>query len=189
MTRLRGGSPFGRANDRILEPKMSRGMPSMTALLGMLAIAGYQNRDKLAEMFRNATSGQPAAGNKDSLGGMLGNLGGLVGGGGVRCSTAGSANFSSTSNRTVRVTPRSPGSITGRTGRSRRPNLGRRSVRMSCRSWNSRPDCRSRRYSIAWPASCRQPWTNTRPTDGFLLRLANATRTWRKTWASSGRSS
>ncbi|MCP1775137.1 uncharacterized protein YidB (DUF937 family) [Bradyrhizobium japonicum] len=55
----------------------------MTALLGMLALAGYQNRDKLAEMFRNATSGQPAAGNKDSLSGMLGNLGGLVGGGGV----------------------------------------------------------------------------------------------------------
>lgn len=62
---------------------MSRGMPSMTALLGMLAIAGYQNRDKLAEMFRNATSGQSAPGNKDSLSGMLGNLGGLVGGGGV----------------------------------------------------------------------------------------------------------
>ena len=61
---------------------MSRGMPSMTALLGMLAIAGYQNRDKLADMFRNATSGQPS-GAKDSLSGMLGNLGGLVGGGGV----------------------------------------------------------------------------------------------------------
>lgn len=44
---------------------MSRGMPSMTALLGMLAIAGYQNRDKLADIFRNATSGQPA-GAKDS---------------------------------------------------------------------------------------------------------------------------
>jgi hypothetical protein len=55
----------------------------MTALLGMLALAGYQNRDKLAEMFRNATSGQPAEGNKDSLSGVLGNLGGLVGGGGV----------------------------------------------------------------------------------------------------------
>jgi uncharacterized protein YidB (DUF937 family) len=55
----------------------------MTALLGMLALAGYQNRDKLAEMFRNATTGQPAAGNKDSLSGMLGNLGGLVGAGGV----------------------------------------------------------------------------------------------------------
>jgi uncharacterized protein YidB (DUF937 family) len=62
---------------------MSRGMPSMTALLGMLAIAGYQNRDKLADMFRNATSGQQGSGGKDSLSGMLGNLGGLMGGGGV----------------------------------------------------------------------------------------------------------
>ncbi|RXT42982.1 YidB family protein [Bradyrhizobium betae] len=62
---------------------MSRGMPSMTALLGMLAIAGYQNRDKLADMFRNATAGQQGSGGKDSLSGMLGNLGGLMGGGGV----------------------------------------------------------------------------------------------------------
>ena len=29
---------------------MSNGFPSMTALLGLLAVAGYQNRDKLAEM-------------------------------------------------------------------------------------------------------------------------------------------
>ncbi|WP_288582380.1 YidB family protein [uncultured Methylobacterium sp.] len=28
---------------------MSKGYPSMTALLGLLAVAGYQNRDKLAE--------------------------------------------------------------------------------------------------------------------------------------------
>ena len=28
---------------------MSRGFPAMTALLGLLAIAGYQNRDKIAE--------------------------------------------------------------------------------------------------------------------------------------------
>jgi len=62
---------------------MTRGMPSMTALLGMLALAGYQNRDKLAEIFPNATSGQPTEGNKDTLSGMLGNLGGLVGSGGV----------------------------------------------------------------------------------------------------------
>jgi uncharacterized protein YidB (DUF937 family) len=56
-------------------------MPSMTALLGMLAIAGYQNRDKLADMFRNAkTSGQPASGAANPLGGMIG---GLLGGGGV----------------------------------------------------------------------------------------------------------
>ena len=29
---------------------MSRGMPSMTALLGLLAVAGYQNRHKIAEV-------------------------------------------------------------------------------------------------------------------------------------------
>jgi uncharacterized protein YidB (DUF937 family) len=28
---------------------MSKGYPSMTALLGLLAVAGYQNRDKIAE--------------------------------------------------------------------------------------------------------------------------------------------
>ena len=63
---------------------MSRGMPSLTALLGLLATAGYQNRDKLAEMLSgtgsgNQTSGQPQAG----LGGPLGNLSGMVGGAGV----------------------------------------------------------------------------------------------------------
>lgn len=31
---------------------MSDGYPSMTALLGLLAVAGYQNRDKLAEPAR-----------------------------------------------------------------------------------------------------------------------------------------
>ena len=65
---------------------MSRGMPSMTALLGLLAIAGYQNRDKLAEMFRNAGAGgdpsKPGAGG-EPLSGMLGNLGGMLGGAGV----------------------------------------------------------------------------------------------------------
>jgi uncharacterized protein YidB (DUF937 family) len=56
-----------------------RGMPSMVALLGLLAVAGYQNRDKLAEMFRKigekSGTGQPGG-----LGGVLGNLGGLLGG-------------------------------------------------------------------------------------------------------------
>ncbi len=39
---------------------MSDGCRSMTALLGLLALAGYQNRDKLAEMLGGA--GQAAAG-------------------------------------------------------------------------------------------------------------------------------
>jgi uncharacterized protein YidB (DUF937 family) len=62
---------------------MSRGMPSMTALLGLLALAGYQNRDKLAEMVRNVGAGQSKPGAGDALSGMLGNLGGLLGGAGI----------------------------------------------------------------------------------------------------------
>jgi uncharacterized protein YidB (DUF937 family) len=55
-------------------------MPSMVALLGLLAVAGYQNREKIAEMLgklgdKSATGNQPGG-----LGGVLGNLGGLLGG-------------------------------------------------------------------------------------------------------------
>jgi uncharacterized protein YidB (DUF937 family) len=61
---------------------MSRGMPSMTALLGLLAIAGYQNRDKLAEMLKGASANNPAPGG-GGQGGLLGNLGAMLGGAGV----------------------------------------------------------------------------------------------------------
>src|ERR1044072_2590759 len=40
------------------ERTMSRGLPSMTALLGLLALAGYQNRDKLAELLKSTGGGQ-----------------------------------------------------------------------------------------------------------------------------------
>ena len=64
---------------------MSRGMPSMTALLGLLAMAGYQNRDKLAEMLKGATAttNPGGGGQQPGLGGLLGNLGGMLGGAGV----------------------------------------------------------------------------------------------------------
>ena len=63
---------------------MSRGMPSMTALLGLLAIAGYQNRDKLAELLRGAGSAAPGSSDiSQPFGGLLGNLGGMLGGAGV----------------------------------------------------------------------------------------------------------
>ena len=63
---------------------MSRGMPSLTALLGLVALAGYQNRDKLAEMLQGATGSGPSANRQQGpLGGLLGNLGGALAGGGV----------------------------------------------------------------------------------------------------------
>src|SRR3712207_2872962 len=72
---------------------MSRGFPSMTALLGLLAVAGFQNRDKIAEMLGGLSpnagggsggQGQPQVG-QGGLGGLagaggLGGLGGLLGG-------------------------------------------------------------------------------------------------------------
>ena len=60
---------------------MSRGMPSMIALLGLLAVAGYQNRDKIAEVLggrKQEPGGGP--GQSNQAGGVLGNLGGLLSG-------------------------------------------------------------------------------------------------------------
>ena len=64
---------------------MARGFPSMTALLGLLAVAGYQNRDKISEMLRGAIpSGSPnTSGSQQSgaLGGLLSSLQGVGAGG------------------------------------------------------------------------------------------------------------
>src|SRR3981081_2426451 len=63
---------------------MSSGMPSMTALLGLLALAGYQNRDKISDMLRGATAStaQPG-GQQPPVCGLLGNLSGMLGGAGA----------------------------------------------------------------------------------------------------------
>lgn len=69
---------------------MSDGYPSMTALLGLLALAGYQNRDKIAEMLRggeHGTSADPTVqgGPVDQAGSgnILGDIGAALGGGGA----------------------------------------------------------------------------------------------------------
>ncbi len=66
---------------------MSRGFPSMTALLGILAVAGYQNRDKIAEMLGGLGKAQPGAPGRPAtpggLGDLLSGLGGSGGGAGV----------------------------------------------------------------------------------------------------------
>ncbi len=62
---------------------MSRGMPSMVALLGLLAVAGYKNRDKIAAVFegrKQAPGGQPGPHDQPGEGGLLDKLGGLLGG-------------------------------------------------------------------------------------------------------------
>jgi uncharacterized protein YidB (DUF937 family) len=50
---------------------MSRGFPSMTALLGLLAIAGYQNRDKIAEFLRGAQPDHSQGPQSGSAGGAI----------------------------------------------------------------------------------------------------------------------
>ena len=55
---------------------MSDGYPSMTALLGLLALAGYQNRDKLAELLGGAGHGATAPARSE---GAPGGVGGLAG--------------------------------------------------------------------------------------------------------------
>jgi uncharacterized protein YidB (DUF937 family) len=58
----------------------------MTALLGLLAIAGYQNRDKIAEIIKDISNKNQAGGAAAGSGaqqGELGGLGGLLGGASV----------------------------------------------------------------------------------------------------------
>ena len=62
---------------------MSRGMPSMVALLGLLAVAGYKNRDKIAEMLGGLKQAPGGSGRPDAPGdegSVLRKLGGVLGG-------------------------------------------------------------------------------------------------------------
>ena len=75
----------------------------MTALLGLLAIAGYQNRDKIAEMLGGQN--KPGAGGQGGIGGLLSQLGlGGASAGGI--SAVGSASLLIASSRAVRAKPR-----------------------------------------------------------------------------------
>ena len=62
---------------------MSRGLPSMTALLGLLALAGYQNRDKLAELLGGTGPRNPGSPGQGGLGGFLEQLRTGLGGAGA----------------------------------------------------------------------------------------------------------
>ncbi len=62
---------------------MSRGLSSMTALLGLLAVAGYQNRDKIAEILGGLGKGTTGAPGGGGLGGLIGQLKSSLGGAGA----------------------------------------------------------------------------------------------------------
>jgi uncharacterized protein YidB (DUF937 family) len=60
---------------------MSNRMPSLAALLGLVAVAGYQNRDKIGEFIKNMQGGAAApAGTGQALpgGAATGGLGDLI---------------------------------------------------------------------------------------------------------------
>jgi uncharacterized protein YidB (DUF937 family) len=64
---------------------MRSGFPSMTALLGLLAVAGYQNRDKISEWLGGQQPSPGSTGNQPSnqsggLSGILEQLRGSLGG-------------------------------------------------------------------------------------------------------------
>src|SRR5207248_6434303 len=59
---------------------MSRGFPSMTALLGLLAVAGYQHRDKIAEILGGVGQNRPGGTGQSGIGGFLGQLSESLGG-------------------------------------------------------------------------------------------------------------
>jgi uncharacterized protein YidB (DUF937 family) len=51
------------------------GMPSWGALLGLVAVAGFQNRDKIGEFVKGLSGGATA---EQVPGGVVGGLGGLI---------------------------------------------------------------------------------------------------------------
>jgi uncharacterized protein YidB (DUF937 family) len=59
---------------------MANSMPSLTALLGLVAVAGYQNRDKIGEFVKGLSGGHApvAAAPAQIPGGIGGALGGLL---------------------------------------------------------------------------------------------------------------
>lgn len=57
----------------------NRGMPSLLALLGLLAAAGFQNRDKIGQVLGQAGSDRAGLKGSGNLGGTLNDAGNVVG--------------------------------------------------------------------------------------------------------------
>ncbi len=57
------------------------------ALLGLLAVKGFQHRDQIGKMLGDMSAGGGTSGSAGGLGGMLGELGDMLGGGGSNASS------------------------------------------------------------------------------------------------------
>ena len=142
----------------------------MTALLGLLAIAGYQNRDKIAEMLRGAPSNplDPAAPTKTGAREATPGLGGILGGASLGDTLSGGlrelvdafrqkgqgdvADFGLRADRTSRLLLR---------------NWNRLLVPMCCKLCPSKLGCRGKRLSQGSPKLCPTPLTNILPKAAF----------------------
>lgn len=53
----------------------NNGMPSLLALLGLVAVAGFQNRDKIGQALNSVTGANPAGGGDTPVGNVANNVG------------------------------------------------------------------------------------------------------------------
>ena len=63
----------------------NKGKPSMVALLGLLAVAGYQHKDKIGQMIRNSSGSSDPDGDRPHVAGSAGfldEIGSIFGGAG-----------------------------------------------------------------------------------------------------------
>jgi len=165
---------------------MSRGFPSMTALLGLLAVAGYQNRDKIAEWLggvgqQSGIGPSPARSQSGGFPGVLEQLrhnlaGGTPGGilsGGLselidRFKQNGHGETAESWVRTGPNQPVTPVQLQQAIGPDVLDTLSRQT------------GCPSRKFSLDFLANCRMPSTSIRHKDGCPRRANLPDRSRRK---------
>lgn len=123
------------------------------ALLGLLAVKGFQHRDQIGKMLGDMSAGGGTSGSAGGLGGMLGELGDMLGGGGSNASSQsggfngnvlneGLGGLLDRSGKTGRATPPTPGCSKAPIDPSSRPSLKQRWVTTSSSTCRSRRVCR-----------------------------------------------
>jgi hypothetical protein len=153
---------------------MSRGFPSMTALLGLLAIAGYQNRDKIAEMLRGLGQSKPGTAGQSGIGGLLGQLSSSLGGasaGGIL--SGGLGELIERFKQSGQAEAADSWSKRAPTNRARRPSSSRRSAPRCWTPCRNKQDCRGK--------ICSRDCAGNSLTQGISTRRKGSSR-WKRTF-------